>query len=195
MSKAEEEWELVEDFAKEIFERWYGPSVCAWVKEVWIELARIDFVRSETLIDTTRSHLVLVSLALIYDEFRSIAFEDGTSSNEFDHLEKAEITDLAIGLLYSRLVKDKSEIDDFLDERELRKTMISSIVYAFRRRIYNALLKIYGDDGVIMEKMYKSRVDVHDIEDEDHDEDDGGAFDMTFSNQAVYAFISQGFER
>jgi len=69
-------WEDVESVATKMFNVWVDGTESEWAKEAWSHLTEAGLVGTTTILDMTAANLRLVTLALIYQEFCSFAWDE-----------------------------------------------------------------------------------------------------------------------
>lgn len=74
-----QEWEDIEDFARELFHVWLGDGDLAWAKTAWQVLAQAGMTTYTSEAERTICMVRLIALSALYREFCVRAFDEGSS--------------------------------------------------------------------------------------------------------------------
>jgi len=180
------QWEEVEAAASKMFSVWSGGGELAWAKECWGHLSQAGLTGNATVMESAASHLRLVALARIYEEFCGCAWDENPESEAHTLAEELEIDPVALGLLAAASGSD--DFDDASDDYELREAALRAVTDAMRGEIFACLAKAYGDEI----KLYSRMAQTNHLPDKD---DAGDEFEVTGPNSAAYGFVTEGFRK
>ena len=179
-------WTEVETAAAKMFNVWSGGGELVWVKECWEHLSQAALTGNTTVMETTATHLRLVALARIYEEFCGCAWDENPETDAHTLAEDLEIDPVALGILAA--ASDKDDFDEASDDYELREAALLAVTDSMRSEIFACLAKAYGGEVQLCSRMAQT----NHSPDED---DDGDEFEITGPNSTAYGFVTEGFRK
>lgn len=177
-------WEDIESAARQMFHVWMGNGEIEWVKECWQHFANKGLTGNLTKLDATATHLRLLALARIYEQFCGYAWEENPET-PIDYLaENLTIDPLALGILAGQAATES--FDEDYDDDELREAALIAATDAMRDGIHTCLAKAFGGSVPLYSRMSATNRSAD-------SEDSGSEFEVTGSNCSALEFVTQGF--
>jgi hypothetical protein len=180
------QWQEVEAAASKMFAVWTSGGELEWAKECWGHLSQAGLTGDSTVVETTASHLRLVALARIYQEFCGCAWDENPETDAHTLAEDLEIDPVALGILAAGT--GKGEFDDAGDDYELCEAALLAVTDAMRDELFACLAKAYGDEIKLYSRMAQTNHTPY-------EDDDGDEFEVTGPNSTAYGFVTEGFRK
>ena len=177
-------WDKLEDTASEMFNVWVDGVELDWAKECWGHFIAGDLAGDATILERTATLLRLVTLARIYEEFCSRAWDENPDTPIVNMAEGLEIDPVALGILASRVSGDT--FDDVFGDYELHEVALIAVTDAQRNEIFDCLCTAYGDSVRLYSRMYHTRYPVNDETEDDE-------FMVTGPNCVAIEYVMSGF--
>jgi hypothetical protein len=179
------QWEEVESAATKMFSVWVDGTELEWAKEAWSHLTAAGLVGATTILDITGANLRLVTLALIYQEFCSFAWDENPDV-PVDYLaEDLEIDSVALGILAAKA--DPNEFEEFTDDYKLREAALLAVTDSQRQEIFECLKAACRDEFRLYGRLWHTRS----LSAEENSE--GDEFEVTGSNSSALEYVRNGF--
>lgn len=175
-------WDDIESSARQMFHVWMGSGEIEWVRECWQHFANEGLTGCLSALDTTATHLRLLALARIYEQFCGYAWEENPETPLSYLAEKLSIDPLSLGILAGAAAP--TSFDDDLDEFDLREAALMAATDAMRKEIHTCLSKAYGGDMALYCRMATTNLNP----DAEADE-----FRTTNFNYPALQFVTDGF--
>ena len=137
-------WEDVRPYAAEMFNIWVSESALEFAREAWGHFNSAGLVKDKTLIEITSTKLRLVTLARIYEEFCSAAWEENSDGSISRLAEEFGIDSTALGILVPP--GNIGQFDHAADADELRETALWIVTEGQRDEIFECLKAAYGGE-------------------------------------------------
>lgn len=175
-------WEEIEATAKLMFQFWMGGGELMWVRECWQHFEKKGLTRNMGPLEETTTHLRLLTLVRIYEQFSGLEWDDNPQTSLFHLTESLSIDPLSLGLLAG--AASPAGFDEDLDEFELKESALIAATDALRQQIHTCLVEAYGGDIA----LYCRLVTTHLTPDADPHE-----FRITNFNYLALEFVTEGF--
>lgn len=175
-------WEEIESAARQMFHVWMGNGEIEWVKECWDHFESKGLTRNTGPLETTATHLRLLALVRIYEQFCGYAWDENPETPLSYLSEKLRIDPLALGILAGAALPTIFNAD--LDEFDLLDAALIAATDAMRKEIHTCLADAYGGDLALYSRMATTHLPT----DADADE-----FRITSINYPALEFVTEGF--
>lgn len=158
-------WGDVKDAARSMFNIWVGQPELRWAEEVWGHFGAAGLTTASNAVDETEVYLRLVTLALVYQEFCGLAWDEQHDRSADEMVWDVEIDPVALGILAAeagrRWYADEKNGD------ELRNIALTVVTDNLKDEIYQCLLGAYGSVYELYVRMCKTGEPDQDEDDED----------------------------
>ena len=178
-------WEDVESVATKMFNVWVDGTELEWAKEAWSHLTEAGLVGTTTILDMTAANLRLVTLALIYQEFCSFAWDENPDVPVGYLAEDLEIDAVALAVLGAKA--DPDEFEEFTDDHKLREAALLAVTNSQRQEIFECLKTAYGNEFRLYGRLWHTRS----LTAEENSE--GDEFEVTGANSSALEYVRNGF--
>ena len=178
-------WDRVEAAAAGMFNVWVDGGELAWAEEAWGHLYKAGLAYEDTILEDTAAKLRLLTLALVYQEFCGLAWEENPETPLDDLADRLDIDHVALGILAAAA---GGEFEDAGDDFELRELALLAVTTHQRREVFECLKAAYGNEHHLYTRLWKTRTENWD------EEDDGEEFEPTPRNSAAMFYITSGFQ-
>lgn len=148
-------WDEVVVPASKMFNTWLGGGELEWAQECWRHFNTMGLLDSQTCLGSTRSFLLLVALAKIYQEFCGRAWDENSETPLGDLAEDLDLDGVALGILAARAAPEIVDWDG--DDFELRDYALGLVTDAMRKEIHECLCGAYGGEIALYSRMYHTR--------------------------------------
>lgn len=173
-----------------IFSVWVSGKEVEWGKECWDLLEKAGEIAFDTIMERTRSALYLATLAKIYRDFCHYAWEEPSHDSLAEIAdgfgEPEEMSPVALGIMAARMSQE--DFSDAGDDWEIKQRSIRVIGNVLRKKIFSLLLKKYGNEMAICERLIRTYPQ---NPDDETDLDNPG---FVHAEQAAYFFVERGFQ-
>lgn len=177
-------WADVEQAASKMFNVWTNGSELQWAREAWGHLHAAGLTGRDTALESTASLLRLVTLARIYQEFCGFAWEENPETPLDALAEHLEVDPIALGILAAATNPD--QLEDALDDCELREAALAAVTDSQRPEIFQCLKAACGGENQLYSRLWHTCPEQQDTE--------GEEFEVTGSNSLAYEYVINGFQ-
>jgi hypothetical protein len=177
-------WDHIEPVAKQMFRVWMGNGEIEWAKECWQHFAANGLTGASTTLEATATHLRLLALVRVYEQFCGYAWEENPETPLSYLTENLKIDPLSLDILAGPTDSHSSEGD--LDEDDLHEAALTAATDAMREEIYACLAQAYGGPVPLYSRMSKTNRSA-DLE------DDGSEFNLTGHHASALQFVTDRF--
>ena len=128
-----------------------------------------------------------MSLAKIYEEFCSVAWDEDADRELCLLAEDFEIDPIALGILASKL-GDPDDIRSFelaAGGCDLQESALVAVTNGLRGEIFHCLTGVYGNEAQLYSRLWHTRSEEDDFEDEE--------FEPTGRNSAAFIYVTNRF--
>lgn len=175
-------WEDIEAAAGQMFRVWFGDGELVWAKECWQHFKQKGLTRNTGPLEETTTHLHLLALVRIYEQFCGYAWEANPGTPLSYLTENLSIDPLSLGILAGAASSTASYED--LEEFDLREAALIAATDAMRKEIHTCLAEAFGGDMALYCRMATTNLP----SDADADE-----FRTTSINYPALQFVTEGF--
>lgn len=181
-------WSEVQGKAHRLFNIWASGGDIEWAEEAWGHLAAAGQTAAECHVDRTRVLLRLLTLAMVYDQFCLLMWDEMTHRDLAEFTVDFEVDTLSLGILAAPMM----QLDDGKaeDAYELRLTAFGAVTGGLRKEVWAALVKAYGDERALFERLAKTTLGLV--------PEDGFSHSNPYEDKArsmpAYQFVCDGFE-
>ena len=183
-------WDEVEDAASRMFRVWALGGELDWARECWGHFAKDGLTSGASVMDTTKSHLRLLTLAKVYEEFAARMWDENHDSDLTSLSEKLEIDPVALGVIVAE--DAELEAEEFDEPLDLREHALKLATDELRPDIHCCLAAAYGGEGALYSRMAKTSK-IPDPDDE-QPADDCEEFSVTGPHVRAWEFVSNCFQ-
>lgn len=165
-------WDEVAWAAESMFRVWVGGRELEWAKMAWDALTAAGLTTYRNEIERYRVLVRLMTLATMYREFCTLAWEEEDEPLYGDWISDLEIPAFRLGQLVG---PEFAPDDQELEETELAYAAVASLIESSRRAVYRALVKHFGGASMLFASLYATNLD--DFGEEEEYEDDDWGYD------------------
>jgi hypothetical protein len=183
-------WEDVELAAERMFKVWAFGGELDWARECWGHFARNGLTSGGSVMETTRSHLRLLTLAKVYEEFSARMWDENPDSDLTSLSEKLEIDPVALGIIVAE--DAELEAEETEDAHDLREHALKLATDQLRSEIHGCLTAACGGEGALYSRMAKTNR----LADQDDDEaaESSDEFSPSGPHVRAWQFVSNCFQ-
>jgi hypothetical protein len=177
------DWDEVKAAASSMFNVWVDGEEFEWAKECWGHFKKSGLTSRESLLEDTLCRLRLLTLALIYQEFCVLAWDEDQGLSICELAEDLEIDSLILGILAGKDCRD--EISDFGEMYEIEEVALNAACSPLRQEIFDCLCKAYGGGMALYSRMSHTSSASRPEDDE---------FDIETGNDRALDYVTSGFK-
>jgi hypothetical protein len=205
-----QEWDDIEDVARELFHVWSGDGDLNWAKAAWQALARAGMTAYTTEAERTACMARLLGLSAMSREFYVYAFDEGSSGEWREAITTELVGDyplldaFTLGQLAERLGMDVDNPSLYESEPPATTFVILELMEREYQDVVDALMEQWGQNAFFTSLWVSAGIGYDLYDDEDQDKEDENApvtlgqinrvmnDDVTYSTGRAYSWFTDG---